>query len=128
MAGFDRDFLAKTPSSQRVLTADFRRFSQIRIRIFHRRDAEKIPFPQSGDGDWAKSYSSNLSNVFVCCRLPTNKNLILCALCGNIPKGISICVNLRESAVNFRALFASLRESSLIRFGNPKFNRKFKYF
>jgi hypothetical protein len=74
------------PSSQRVLTADFRRYSQIRIRTFHRRDAEyaeEIPFAQSGDDDWAKTFSSNLRNVFVCRRLPTNKKLILCALCGS---------------------------------------------
>ena len=77
--------LAKTQNAQK-LTADSRRFSQIRIRRFHRRDAEyaeQIPFAQSGDDDWAKAYSSNLSNVFVCRRLPTNKNLILCALCGS---------------------------------------------
>ncbi len=61
----------------------------MRIRTFHRRDteyAEQIPFAQSGDDDWAKAYSSNFSNVFVCRRLPTNKNLILCG-------------RLRESAV-----------------------------
>ncbi len=57
----------------------------IRIRTFHRRDAEhaeEIPFAQLGDDDWAKTYSSNLKNVFVCRRLPTNKKLSLCALCG----------------------------------------------
>ncbi len=70
---------AKTQKAQK-LTADSRRLTQIRIRRFHRRDAEyaeEIPFAQSGDDDWAKTYSSNLSNVFVCRRLPTN---ILCAL------------------------------------------------
>ncbi len=39
------------------LTADYRRFSQIRIRTFHRRDAEYTKgriFAQSGDDDWAK--------------------------------------------------------------------------
>ena len=77
--------LAKTQNAQK-LTADSRRFTQIRNRRFHRRDAEyaeQIPFAQSGDDDWAKAYSSNLSNVFVCRRLPTNKNLILCALCAS---------------------------------------------
>ncbi len=97
-------YRAETPSPQRVLTADFRRLSQIRIRTFHRRDAEfakEIPFAQSGDDDWAKAYSSNLSNVFVCCRLPTNKKLILCALCASAVifltgfLSVSICVNLR---------------------------------
>ncbi len=39
------------------LTADFRQLSQIRIRTFHRRDAEYAEvriFAQSGDDDWAK--------------------------------------------------------------------------
>jgi len=81
-----------------------RRFSPIRIRTFHRRDAEyaeKIPFAQSGDDDWAKPYSSKMKNVFVCRRLPTNKKLILYALCASAViflKGflsVSICVNLR---------------------------------
>ena len=60
------------------ITADFRRLSQIVIRTFHRRDAkyaEEIPFAQSGDDDWAKTFSSNLRNVFVCRRLPTNKKV-----------------------------------------------------
>ncbi len=43
----------------------------------------KSLFAQSGDCDWAKTYSSNLSNVFVCRRLPTNKKLILCVLCAS---------------------------------------------
>jgi hypothetical protein len=68
------------------------------IRTFHRRNAEyakEIPFAQSGDDNWAKPYSFNLSNVFVCRRLPTNKkvnSLRTLRLCGNIPKGISFCV------------------------------------
>jgi len=99
------------------LTADFRRLSQVRIRTLHCRDAEyaeEIPFAQSGDDDWAKTFSSDLSNVFVCRRLLTNKNLILCALCPSTSSGsraqsrdasavifikgflsLSICVNLR---------------------------------
>ncbi len=80
--------LAKTQSAQK-LTADSRRFTQIRFRRFHRRDAEyaeQILFAQSGDDDWAKAYSSNLSNVFVCRRLPTNKKLVLCALCASAVK------------------------------------------
>ena len=32
----------------------------IRVRTFHRRDAEEIQFAQSGDDDWANIYSSNL--------------------------------------------------------------------
>jgi len=87
--------------------------------------AEEIPFAQSGDDDWAKSSSSNLSNVFVCRRLPTNKKLILCALCGSTllttlspSKGasaviflkgflsVSICVNLR--LIEFDALRSAL--------------------
>jgi len=74
----------KVPRHKEFSTADLRRLSQIRIRTFHRRDAEyaeEIPFAQSGDDDWAKTYSSDLGNVFVCRRLPTNKKLILCALC-----------------------------------------------
>ncbi len=88
--------LAKTQNAQK-LTADLRRFTQIRIRRFHRRVAEyakQIPFAQSGDDDWAKAYSSNLSNVFVCRRLPTNKKLILCASAVIFLKGflpVSIC-------------------------------------
>ncbi len=80
---FRRDGIGKKGSK---LTADFRRLTQMRNRTFHRRGAEyaeEIPFAQSGDDDWAKTYSSNLSNVFVCRRLPTNKYLILCALCGS---------------------------------------------
>ncbi len=75
-------FFAQDARYKEFLTADVRRFSQIGIRTFHRRDAEyaeEIPFAQSGDDDWAKTYGSNLRNVFVCCRLPTNKNLILWA-------------------------------------------------
>jgi len=45
--------------------------------------AEEIRFAQSGDDDWAKGFSLKLSNVFVCRRFPTNKNLILCALCAS---------------------------------------------
>jgi len=44
---------------------------------------EEIPFAQSGDDDWTKTYGSNLRNVFVCRRFPANKNLILCALCAS---------------------------------------------
>ncbi len=57
-----------------------------RQKEFYRRDAEyaeEIHFAQSGDDDWAKSYSSNLRNVFVCRRLSTNKKVILCALCAS---------------------------------------------
>jgi hypothetical protein len=134
--------LAKTQNAQK-LTADSRRFTQIRIRRFHRRDAEyaeQIPFAQSGDDDWAKAYSSNLSNVFVCRRLPTNKNLILCALCASAViflKGflsVSICVNLRLIASDSLALCAlllaplvPLRESSFIRLPKRKFKGIFKY-
>jgi len=122
---FNRFFRAKAP---RILTADFRRFSQIRIRTFHRRDAEEIPFAQSGDDDWAKPYSSNLSNVFVCRRLPTNKKLILCALCPSTSSGsraqsrdasaviflkgflsVSICVNRRLISERYLRLCASRR-------------------
>ncbi len=115
-------------SRQRILTADFRRYSQIRIRTFHRRDAEyaeEIPFAQSGDDDWAKTYSSNSSNVFVCRRLPTNKNLILCAFCASAViflKGflsVSICVNLWLIA--FDALRSAL--SALLPAGFASFSR-----
>ncbi len=47
-----------------------------------------------------KTSSSNLKNVFVCRRLPTNKKLILCALCASAViflKGffsVPICENL----------------------------------
>ncbi len=133
---FFPDKLGNKPSMINLfknLTADFRRLSQIRIRTFHRRDAEyaeEIPFAQSGDDDWAKSYSSNLSNVFVCRRLPTNKNLILCALCASAViflKGflsVSICVNRRLIAPNSLryalsafplAPFAPLRETNIFR-------------
>ncbi len=77
----------------------------MRIRTFHRRDAEyaeEIPFAQSGDDDWAKTYSSDLKNVFVCRRLPTNRHLILCALCGSTllttlspSKGASAVISLK---------------------------------
>jgi len=59
--GYSTGRAAKAQNAQK-LTADSRRFSQIRIRTFHRRDAEyaeEIPFAQSGNDDWAKSYSSN---------------------------------------------------------------------
>ncbi len=45
------------PRRKELLTADSRRFTQIRIRRFHRRDAEYAEgrfFAQSGDDDWAK--------------------------------------------------------------------------
>ncbi len=79
-------FSRQDAKAQRVLIVDFHRFSQIGSRIFHRRDAEYAKgriFAQSGDDDWAKTFSSNLRNVFVCRRLPTNKKLILCALCAS---------------------------------------------
>ncbi len=47
---------AKAQNFQK-LTADLRRFTPIRIRTFHRRDAEYAEgriFAQSGDDDWAK--------------------------------------------------------------------------
>ncbi len=83
------------------LTAYFRRLSQIRIRHFTAETQSTLReeiFAQSGDDDWAKTYISNLSNVFVCRRLPTNKKLILCALCASAViflKGfhsVAICV------------------------------------
>jgi len=92
---------------ENILTADLRRLSQIRIRTFHRRDAKyakEILLAQSGDDDWAIIYISNLSNVFVCRRLPTNKKLILCALCALCASAVKflkrflsvpICVGLR---------------------------------
>ncbi len=101
----------------KIFAADFCRFSQIRNRTIHRRDAEyaeEIPFAQSGDDDWAKTFSSNLKNIFVCRRLPTNKKLILCVLCVSAViflKGflsVSICVNLRLIA--FDALRLSLSD------------------
>ncbi len=124
-------FFASKRKVQRILTADFRRFSQIKIRIFHRRDAEyaeEIPFAQSGDDDWAKTYSSDLKNVFVCRRLPTNKNLILCALCASAViflKGflsVSICVNLRLIAFDAlrSALSALLPSASLFEIHDVK--------
>ncbi len=85
------------------LTADPRRLPQIRIRIFHRRDAEyakKSLLAQSGDDDWAKTSSSNLKNVFVCRRLPTNKHLIFSA----------VCDRLRVSAANNSLHLASWRD------------------
>ncbi len=119
-------FFAPKRKVQRILTADFRRLSQMRIRTFHGRDAEyaeEIPFAQSGDDDWAKTYSSDLKNVFVCRRLPTNKKLILCASAVKFLKGflsVSICVNLRLIA------FDALRESSFVRFPQPNLNGKFQ--
>ncbi len=74
------------PRCKDFLTADSRRLSQIRIRKFHRRDAEyaeENPFCPIGRRRLGKTYSSNLSHVFVCRRLPTNKKLILCALCAS---------------------------------------------
>ncbi len=67
-----------------------------------RRDLSPKRYGRNGHEQYVpmNAISSNLSNVFVCRRFPTNKNLILCALCGNILKGISICVLPRESAVN----------------------------
>ncbi len=105
-----RKFFAPRRQVQRVLTADFRRLSQIRIRKLHRRDAEyaeEIPFAQSGDDDWAQLTALIWGMFFVCRRFPTNKKLILCALCASAViflsgfLSVSICVNLRESAVNF---------------------------
>jgi len=118
---FNRRISTKYFAAKRKVQRIFnRRFSPIiadKDSDLHRRDAEyaeEIPFAQSGDDDWAKTYSSNLSNVFVCRRLPTNKNLILCALCPSTGSGsrassrdasavifikgflfVSTCVNLR---------------------------------
>jgi len=111
-------FAPSRQACRELFTADFRRLTQIRIRTFHRRDAEyaeEIPFAQSGDDDWAKNYSSNLRNVFVCRRLPTNKKLILCALCASAViflKGflsVSICVSLRLIAFDALRLCSSPR-------------------
>jgi len=109
------EFIApRRQDRKELLTADFRRLSQIWIRTFHRRDAEyaeEIPFAQSGDDDWAKTYRSNLSNVFVCRRLPTNKKLILCALCASAViflkrfLSVSICVSLRLICLVLSAVF-----------------------
>ncbi len=55
-------------------------------------------FAQSGDDDWAKEPAFKSGKFFVCRRLPTNKNLILCALCVsavNNLRSVKIGVNLR---------------------------------
>jgi len=106
---------AKTENAQK-LTAESRRFTQIRIWRFHRRDvlrqtqdgergrtteyAEEVLFAQSGDDDWAKTYSSKFSNVFVCRRLPTNKKLILCALCASAVIFLKRFLSVSISGVN----------------------------
>ncbi len=104
-------------SSKRVLTADFRRLSQIKIRTFHRRDAEyaeKIPFAQSGDDDWAKDLVFKRAMFLFVVVSRQTKNEILCTLCPSTSSGsraqsrdasaviflkgflsVSICVNLR---------------------------------
>jgi hypothetical protein len=99
-----------TPRPQRVLTADFRRLPQIRIRTFHRRDAEyaeEIPFAQSGNDDWAKDLVFKRAMFLFVAVSRQTKIEILCALCASAViflkrfLSVSICVNLRESAVNF---------------------------
>ncbi len=42
-------------AERKALRAISRRFTQIRIRRFHRRNAEVRIFAQSGDNDWAKN-------------------------------------------------------------------------
>ncbi len=116
-------FVLRRQARKTLLNADFRRLSQISIRRFHRRDAENAKgriFAQSGDDDWAKTYSSNSSNVFVCRRLPTNKNLILYALCASAViflmgfHSASICVNLRLIAFDaLRSALSALLPSGL---------------
>jgi hypothetical protein len=105
----DKVFRAWTENPQRVLTADFRRLSQIGIRTFHRRDAEyaeEIPFAQSGDDDWANTFSSNLRNVL----LSSSPNKQKLTLCGKFLKGflsVSICVSLWLIAFDALRLGAS---------------------
>jgi hypothetical protein len=97
-------------SSKRVLTADFRRLSQIKIRAFHRKDAEyaeKIPFAQSGDDDWTKDLVFKRAMFLFVVVSRQTKNEILCTLRASAVialKGflsVSICVSPRVSAVNF---------------------------
>ena len=88
------------------LTADYRRFSQIRIRTFHRRDAEYAKgriFAQSGDDDWAKRFYLNADKFLFVVVSRQTKKAILCALCGD---SFFICDNLRKSAVNSSERFA----------------------
>jgi hypothetical protein len=67
-----------TTTNKRDLTADFRRLSQIRIRTFHRRDAEYAKgriFAQSGDDDWAKGFCLNADKfLFVVVSRQTKKD------------------------------------------------------
>jgi hypothetical protein len=69
-----------------ILTPDSRRLSQIRIRTFHRRDAEyaegKI-FAQSGDGDWTKELVFKRAMFLFVVVSRQTKNEILCALCAS---------------------------------------------
>ncbi len=89
------------------LTADSRKFTQTRIRTFHRRDAEYAEgriFAQSGDDDWAKELLFRRGMfLFVVVSRQTKKAISLrpLRLCGYILKEFLLSPNL--------ACFASLR-------------------
>ncbi len=74
------------PRRKELLTADSRRFPQIRIRTFHRRDAEYAEgriIAQSGDDDWAKDLVFKRAMFLFVVVSRQTKNKILCALCAS---------------------------------------------
>ncbi len=82
------------------LTADFRRFSQIRNRTFHRRDAEYAKgriFAQSGDDDWAKQFCLNADKFLF---VVQTKKAVFCASAVIHSSSAIICVNRRLIAPN----------------------------
>jgi len=74
----------ETPSRKGAKGAKFREEkNSLRISPQRRRVRKGKNFCPIGRRRLGKNYSSNLSNVFVCRRLPTNKKVILCDLCGS---------------------------------------------
>jgi len=77
------------PRLKELLTADSRRFAQIKIRRFHRRDAEYTEvriFAQSGDDVWAKDLVFRRDMFLFVVVSRQTKKPILCALCGREKK------------------------------------------
>jgi len=109
------------PRRRELLTADPRRFTQIRIRRFHRRDAEYAEgriFAQSGDDDWAKELLFKRGMfLFVVVSRQTKKAISL--------RPLRLCGYILEEFFFLRT-WRALRESSFSRFRNPTLNQKFQ--
>jgi len=108
------------PRLKELLTADSRRFAQIKIRRFHRRDAEYAEvriFAQSGDNNWAKDLVFRRDMFLFVVVSRQTKKPILCALCVSaVNKFFSARIGKNRRLIAFDALlpvgFASCFASS----------------